>query len=224
MEKGSVAICFVHHAISGLRSRGIDAEPVLRAAGIAPAMLAVPQARVSAASYGALWLAVSAALGDEFFGQDSRAMKPGSFALLCHAVAGSRTLGQGLDRVARGFGVLLDDIGVQLLRRYDGNATDGGPQRAALVLTEPSRRRPGVFAQETLLIMLHGLMCWLARRRVPVLLPVALDQTYDYLTADEGEIAPGSFVQVPFGSQVRTGVVWYCEYGGSGMQRSPHKL
>lgn len=168
MEKGSVAICFVHHAISGLRAHGIDAEPVLRAAGIAPAMLAVPQARVSAASYSALWLAVSAALGDEFFGQDSRAMKPGSFALLCHAVAGSRTVGQGLDRVARGFGLLLDDIGVQLLRRYDGDAPGAGPERAALVLTEPSRRRPGVFAQETLLIMLHGLMCWLARRRVPV--------------------------------------------------------
>jgi AraC-like DNA-binding protein len=162
MEKGSVAICFVHHAISGLRARGLDPEPVLRSVGIAPALLAVPQARVSADSYSELWMAVAAALDDEFFGQDSRRMKRGSFAMLCHAVAGSRTLAQGLDRITRYFGLLLDDIGVRLERHED---------RAALVLTEPSSvqgRVPGVFAQETMLIMLHGLMSWLLRRRVPV--------------------------------------------------------
>jgi primosomal protein N' (replication factor Y) len=43
---------------------------------------------------------------------------------------------------------------------------------------------------------------------VPVLLPVALDQTYDYLIPDAGRLAPGTFVLVPFGPQVRLGVVW----------------
>ncbi len=153
---------FVHHAISGLRARGVDPDPVLRGAGIAPALLAVPQARVSAASYSELWMAVAAALDDEFFGQDSRSMKCGSFAMLCHAVAGSRTLGQGLERITRYFRLLLDDIGVRLERHGD---------EAALVLTAPCAqlgRQPGVFAKETMLIMLHGLMSWLLRRRVPV--------------------------------------------------------
>ena len=52
-------------------------------------------------------------------------------------------------------------------------------------------------------------------RLVPVMLPVALDQTYDYLPpaselADEaqGMPPPGSFVLVPFGPQVRIGIVW----------------
>ncbi len=45
-------------------------------------------------------------------------------------------------------------------------------------------------------------------RRVPVLLPVALDQTYDYLLADGMVAAPGQFVTVPFGPQSRIGVVW----------------
>ena len=44
--------------------------------------------------------------------------------------------------------------------------------------------------------------------RVPVLLPVALDQTYDYLLPDGLEARPGAFVLVPFGPQQRIGVVW----------------
>lgn len=43
---------------------------------------------------------------------------------------------------------------------------------------------------------------------VPVLLPVALSQTYDYLLPDDEPIAPGAFVVVPFGPQNRIGVVW----------------
>jgi len=44
--------------------------------------------------------------------------------------------------------------------------------------------------------------------RVPVLLPVALDQTYDYRLPDGIDIAPGLFVLVPFGAQTRIGVIW----------------
>ncbi|HET6925942.1 MAG TPA: primosomal protein N', partial [Hyphomicrobiaceae bacterium] len=44
--------------------------------------------------------------------------------------------------------------------------------------------------------------------RVPVLLPVALDQTYDYRLPAEIEVAPGMFVLVPFGAQTRIGIVW----------------
>ena len=40
-----------------------------------------------------------------------------------------------------------------------------------------------------------------AAGRVPVLLPVALDQTYDYLLPDGLEARPGAFVLVPFGPQ-----------------------
>jgi primosomal protein N' (replication factor Y) (superfamily II helicase) len=43
---------------------------------------------------------------------------------------------------------------------------------------------------------------------VPVLLPVALDQTYDYLLPPGMELEPGAFIIVPFGPQSRIGVVW----------------
>jgi primosomal protein N' (replication factor Y) len=52
-----------------------------------------------------------------------------------------------------------------------------------------------------------------AGARVPVLLPVALDQTYDYLLPEDIETGPGAFVLVPFGTQTRLGVVWDAPYG-----------
>ena len=45
--------------------------------------------------------------------------------------------------------------------------------------------------------------------RLPVLLPIALDQAYDYLCPPELKIRPGTFVVVPFGRQQRIGVVWH---------------
>lgn len=47
-----------------------------------------------------------------------------------------------------------------------------------------------------------------ATQLAPVVLAVALDQTYDYLVPADVEIEPGCFVLVPFGPQSRIGVVW----------------
>jgi len=53
-------------------------------------------------------------------------------------------------------------------------------------------------------------------QRVAVLLPVALDATYDYKLGPGIEAPPGSFVLVPFGRQERLGVVWDGPTEGSG--------
>lgn len=60
-------------------------------------------------------------------------------------------------------------------------------------------------------------------RSVPVLMPVALDQTYDYLVPDGVEVPPGSFVLVPFGPQTRIGIVWDGQRG-DGKAVDPKKL
>jgi primosomal protein N' (replication factor Y) len=44
--------------------------------------------------------------------------------------------------------------------------------------------------------------------RVPVLLPVALDQVYDYAVPAGLLLEPGAFVAVPFGNRPQIGVVW----------------
>ncbi len=60
--------------------------------------------------------------------------------------------------------------------------------------------------------------------RAPVVLAVALDQSYDYLVPDGMELEPGTFVLVPFGPQSRIGVVWDRPVGEAGKTVDPKKL
>ena len=115
-EPGTIAICFVAAALQSVRDRGLNADELLTNVGLSPSLLQVPQARVSAKHYGALWRSIALVLDDEFFGQDSRRMKAGSFAMLCHAVVACKTLGQALDRSLRFYALLLDDIAGSVTR------------------------------------------------------------------------------------------------------------
>lgn len=154
----TVSIAFVRGAVQRLDAA--TRQAVLQRAAIAPELLAADAARVPAAAFAALWLAVGEALDDEFFGLDSRRMKVGSFALLCHALAAQVTVDRALRQGLRGFSLFLDDVGVTL-------AVDG-----AEALLRIDNRLEGTdarrFADETLLVMVHGVLCWLAGRRVPL--------------------------------------------------------
>jgi AraC-like DNA-binding protein len=160
-EPGTVAICFVVAALAGVHARKMDAEGLLARVGLSPALLQVPQARISYKRYGELWRLVALTLDDEFFGQDSRRMKAGSFAMLVHAVIGCKNLAQALDRSLRFYGLILDDISGSLLRN---------PTEATVLLRERSPElAPRIFGQEVLLMLLHGVACWLVGRRIPIL-------------------------------------------------------
>lgn len=156
IEKDTVSMYFVEAAVARLsdEARG----RVLGMAGIPAELLCASQARVTAESFAALWLAVARELDDEFFGLDARRMKVGSFALLCQAVLPCGNLDRALKRMLRGFRTFLDDIDAEL--SLDGeHAVIGIDNRIAA----PADQR---FAEETLLVMIHGLMCWLAGRRI----------------------------------------------------------
>ena len=161
----TVSTAFVHSALRALAPE--QRLAVLAETGIAADGLAQPGARVPAAAFARLWIAVARLLDDEFFGLDARRMKVGSFAMLCHALAGQTLVGPALQLALRGFGLCLDDIGLAL-RTGAGVATVSISNRIApgrLGADAADARR---FADETLLVMLHGLLCWLAGRRVPL--------------------------------------------------------
>ncbi|HEX3951806.1 MAG TPA: AraC family transcriptional regulator [Steroidobacteraceae bacterium] len=160
-EPGTIAICFVAAALQSVRGRDLNADELLAKVGLSASLLQVPQARVSAKHYGALWRAIAAALDDEFFGQDSRRMKAGSFAMLCHAVLGCKTLGHALDRSLRFYALILDDIAGSIERHG---------HEARIVLHERAAgAHSRVFAHELLLMLLYGVSCWLVGRRIPIL-------------------------------------------------------
>ena len=160
-EPGTVAICFVAAALDSVRARQMDTDALLARVGLSPNLLQVPQARVSAKHYGELWRLVALTLDDEFFGQDSRRMKSGSFAMLVHAVVGCRDLGRALDRSLRFYGLILDDFACSWQRN---------DEEAVLILRERVRDGiPRVFGHEVLLMLLHGVACWLVGRRIPIL-------------------------------------------------------
>ena len=159
-EPGTIAICFVAAALQSVHGRGLNAEELLANVGLSSTLLQVPQARVSARHYGALWRAIAAALDDEFFGQDSRRMKVGSFAMLCHSVLSCKTLGQALERSLRFYGLILDDI---------SGTAERDSREARIVLHERAGAKPRIFAHELLLMLLYGLSCWLVGRRIPIL-------------------------------------------------------
>jgi AraC-like DNA-binding protein len=160
-EPGTIAICFVAAALQSVRDRGLNADEMLSNVGLSSGLLQVPQARVSAKHYGALWRNIALALDDEFFGQDSRRMKAGTFAMLCHAAVACKTLGQALDRSLRFFSLILDDISGTLMR---------DASEARIVLHERvAGAGQRVFAHELLLMLLYGVSCWLVGRRIPIL-------------------------------------------------------
>lgn len=160
-EKGTISIQFVRPVVDAVRLRGLDPETVLREAGISPELLQISQARVSPQHYSALWRRVIHYLDDEFFAQDSRRMKSGSFALLTRAVVHCTNLQGALDRTARFLGAFLDDYAIGI----------GTSSELARITVEPrsAAGAQAVFANETLLVMVYGLACWLVGRRIPIL-------------------------------------------------------
>jgi hypothetical protein len=67
------AICFVAAALERVGAQNRRFAPLLGRVGLSPALLQVPQARVSVKQYGELWRLVALTLDDEFFGQDGGA-------------------------------------------------------------------------------------------------------------------------------------------------------
>lgn len=155
-EKHTVSMHFVTSAVRHLSPAAT--ERALSVARIPTQLLGQGNARVPAAAFAALWLAVARELDDEFFGLGRRAMKVGSFALVCQAVLSCADLEKALKRMLRGFALFLDDVQAEL--HLEG-------MEAVIRITNDIRSEADRrFADETLLILVHGLMCWLAGRRI----------------------------------------------------------
>lgn len=159
-EKGSVSIYFVLSALEPVRAKGLDVDTLLGECGIPPALITAEGSRVTAQQFANFWLAVARVLDDELFGQDSRRMKVGTFAMMCQILIECATLKDAVLRMVKFFNLILDDFHCRL---------ELGRPFAKLVIRENSHSvGPRVLGYETLLMLQHGVMCWLVGRRIPI--------------------------------------------------------
>ena len=159
-ENDTVAVYFVHTMLHALRAQPARAAALLVEAGIDPAVLQAPGARVPAPAFARLWLLLIETLDDEFFNLDSHGMPLGSFALICRGLIQEPNLERALRQCLNNFALFLRDIRGQLTIK-------GG--RAVISLRtgieDPLTR---VYAEETFLALVISLACWLVGRRVVI--------------------------------------------------------
>ena len=172
----TVAIQQVQHILQGVLHQGRDATPLLQRAGIPPALLQAPLARVSQAQYALLIRALRRATRDELWGLCRQPLRVGSFGRCAAMLVQCRTLGDALRLGCRHYHGLVDDFVPRLRVQGDGSArlqivinprTGQGGAASAAQQRQAEERLD--YAQKAFLLFAFGLACWLVARRVPLL-------------------------------------------------------
>ncbi|MCP2053084.1 UNVERIFIED_ORG: AraC-like DNA-binding protein [Pseudomonas fluorescens] len=157
-EKDTISIHLVREALLQSCAPGAATAEALSKVGIDPALLEQPDARVPATAYARLWRLLARRMDDEFFGMDPRSLKSGSLAFLCRAAMAQPSLDAGLETGLGFLSLMLEQMPAQLVRQQS---------LAEIVLLEPEPKR--AFTYFTYWMIVHGVACWLAGRRIPIL-------------------------------------------------------
>ncbi|WP_191833675.1 AraC family transcriptional regulator [Pseudomonas fluorescens] len=159
-EKDTISMQLVREALLQTCPSGLPDAGMLLRAGIDPEQLELPQARVSADAYARLWRLLARRCNDEFFAMDQRGLPNGSLAFLCRAAMAQPTLGAGLDVALSFLSLMLEDLQPALVRQQS---------LAEIVIGEPREQPRRAFTYFTFWMIVHGVACWLAGRRIPIL-------------------------------------------------------
>ncbi|WEJ08026.1 MULTISPECIES: AraC family transcriptional regulator [Pseudomonas] len=158
-EKDTISIHLVREALLQSCAPGAATVEALSKVGIAPALLEQPDARVAATAYARLWRLLARRRDDEFFGMDPRKLKSGSLAFLCRAAMAQPSLAAGLETGLGFLSLMLEHLPAQLVRQQS---------LAEIVLLESDEPKRA-FTYFTYWMIVHGVACWLAGRRIPIL-------------------------------------------------------
>ncbi|MFB4393366.1 MULTISPECIES: AraC family transcriptional regulator [unclassified Pseudomonas] len=159
-EKDTISMQLVREALLQTCPGGEVDTDLLASAGIDSAEVDLPEARVSAEAYARLWRLLARRCNDEFFAMDPRGLRNGSLAFMCRASMAQPTLGQGLETALGFLALMLEDLQPSLVRQQS---------LAEIVIGEPREQPRRAFTYFTFWMLVHGLACWLAGRRIPIL-------------------------------------------------------
>ncbi|MFO2463527.1 AraC family transcriptional regulator [Pseudomonas sp. 15FMM2] len=159
-EKDTISIHLVREALLQSCAPGAATREALIKVGIDPALLEQPSARVAAMAYARLWRLLAWRSDDEFFGMDPRKLKSGSLAFLCRTSMAQPSLGTALEMGLDFLSLMLERMPAQLVRQQS---------LAEIVLLEPETEPRRAFTYFCYWMIVHGVACWLAGRRIPIL-------------------------------------------------------
>ncbi|MDB5998066.1 MAG: AraC family transcriptional regulator [Pseudomonas sp.] len=159
-EKDTISIQLVREALLQSCAQGAATDEVLNKVGIDPALLESSDARVPATAYARLWRLLARRRDDEFFGMDPRKLKSGSLEFLCRSSMIQPSLAAGLTSGLAFLSLMLEHLPAQLVRQQS---------LAEIVLLEDDQDPRRAFTYFTYWMIVHGVACWLAGRRIPIL-------------------------------------------------------
>ncbi|MDB6141235.1 MAG: Transcriptional regulator, AraC family [Pseudomonas sp.] len=159
-EKHSVSAYFARALLYRFSHQPADIARLLEQAGImAQSLEALPE-RLSAAHFSALWMTVVRERQDEFFGFDSHGMPIGSFALICRGLIQAPTVDKALNQSLDYFQLFLRDLDCEVQNR--------GKRKVVVIHCAGDDSHLRAIVVETFLMLIVGLLCWLAGRRIPI--------------------------------------------------------
>lgn len=159
-QPDSISMQMVREALLQSALSPAQVAALLSAAGIDPRSLELSDSRVPARAYARLWRLLALRLDDEFFAMDPRPLRSGSLAFICRGAIAQPTVGQGVESMLAFLALMLDGFCARLVR-HEG--------LVEIVIDDGALLAPRAFACFTYWMIVHGVLCWLAGRRVPIL-------------------------------------------------------
>ncbi|WP_201164458.1 AraC family transcriptional regulator [Pseudomonas sp. S60] len=159
-NKDTISMHLVREALLQACPQGCPVAELLAKAGIDPQLLHEANARVPSTAYARLWRLLARRCNDEFFAMDPRGLRSGSLAFLCRASMAQPTVEAGLDTALAFLTLMLEDLQPSLVRQHS---------LAEIVINEPRDEPRRAFTYFTFWMIVHGVACWLAGRRIPIL-------------------------------------------------------
>lgn len=160
LNKDTISMHLVREALLHSCASPSRRDDVLLEVGIAPALLNRLDSRVPATVYARLWRLLARRQDDEFFGMDPRKLRAGSLEFMCRAALAQPTLAQGVELMLGFLSLMLERLPAHLVRQQS---------LAEIVLHEPATDPNRAFTYFTYWMIVHGVACWLAGRRIPIL-------------------------------------------------------
>ncbi len=173
----TVAIQQVHNILLGAQHRRVDIAPLLARAGIAPALLESPLARISQRQYADLIRALRRALRDELWGLLSQPLAPGSFGQCMRQLVRTGTLEEAVRDGFAFYHLLLDDFMPRLVVRA------GVAQVQFVARGAPDARLD--YGIKAFMLFFFNSASWLVARRIPLL---GVDYTSGMSSSDTSRV------------------------------------